>query len=167
MGAKQVQKRLRGINAAYAAIPGERTDSAKRKAMWQTLGAVIDHLKAQPDWHAADTTLLTKLAHGLINTENGRKVSWMVGEGGHRLKGQLINVTILRARAAADMQRHMDRGFSRQRAAKKVCEKISKGSSHFNGTKREGKTVARWRDDLRSSPPKSLGRKVYEAELKK
>ena len=72
-GLEGLQKRLRVFHASYEA--GQKSDSVKRRAMRQSLGAVIDFLMAQPNWCAADSALLVTLAEALADVERGHTTS--------------------------------------------------------------------------------------------
>jgi hypothetical protein len=74
-GLDGLQKRLRVFHASYEA--GQKLDDVKRRAMRQSLGAVIDFLMAQPNWCAADSALLVKLAEALAEVERGHTMSWL------------------------------------------------------------------------------------------
>jgi hypothetical protein len=68
-GLDGLQKRLRVFHASYEA--GQKLDDVKRRAMRQSLGAVIDFLMAQPNWSAADSALLVNLGEALADVERG------------------------------------------------------------------------------------------------
>ena len=68
-GLEGLQKRLRVFHASYEA--GQKSDGVKRRAMRQSLGAVIDFLMAQPNWCAADSALLVTFAEALADVERG------------------------------------------------------------------------------------------------
>jgi hypothetical protein len=68
-GLDGLQKRLRVFHASYEA--GQKLDDVRRRAVRQSLGAVIDFLMAQPNWCAADSALLVKLGEALADVETG------------------------------------------------------------------------------------------------
>jgi hypothetical protein len=164
-GADKLQKRLRAINAEYAAIKAKRarTDSDKRAAMMQTLGAVIAHLEAQPGCGPADSALLNKLVDFLYDTENGHRTDWAIPKVSNRPLGDKANITRRRAVAAAQVTRLMPK-LGRMGAAAAVRAKCAPGL--LKGTKGTARTVADWRYKILSGPSNSFERQVYDAALK-
>jgi hypothetical protein len=163
-GIEGLQKRLRAFHASYEA--GQKLDSVKRRAMRQSLGAVIDLLMAQPNWCVADSALLVKLGEALADFEKGHVTSWLAKKPPHRPPTP-IKIRRRQAQAAAHMEQLMRRGLSREEAAKKVFREIPRNSSLF--AKKEDaswKTVARWLDEISASPRHGAERKSFEAALK-
>ena len=136
-GLEGLQKRLRVFHAAYEA--GQKLDSVKRRAMRQSLGAVIDFLMAQPNWCAADSALLVTLGEALADVERGHTTSWLSNKPPHRPPTP-INIRRRQAQAAAHMEQLMRRGLSREVAARKVFLEIPRNSSLFGK-----KETASWR----------------------
>jgi hypothetical protein len=165
--AKEVQERLRAILAGYEAITGERSDSVKRRALRNTLDAVIRHLQAQAGFHEADIALLVKLGIALRDTENGVSVSYFAKRKRRGPEPDTTNIKIMRGRLAADVEARRTGGFySRQQAAESILNKIPSNSPVFRGTAlRDVKTVLRWHDKIPRMSEKSVERKAYEARL--
>jgi len=161
-GLEGLQKRLRVFHASYEV--GQKSDSVKRRAMRQSLGAVIDFLMAQADWCAADSALLVTLAEALADVEKGP--SWLSKKPSHRPTTP-VNIRRRRAQAAAHMEQLMRRGLSRDEAARKVFREIPRNGSLFgNEENASWRTVARWLDEISASPRNSLERKSFEAALR-
>ena len=163
-GLEGLQKRLRVFHASYEA--GQKSDSVKRRAMRQSLGAVIDFLMAQPNWCAADSALLVTLAEALADVERGHTTS-LISKKPPRRPPAPINIRRRRAQAAANMEQLMRRGLSREEAARKVFREIPRSSSLFgNKENASWRTVAQWLDEITASPRNSLERKSFEAALR-
>ena len=161
-----LQKRLRAFHDSYEAAQSPKSDTVKRRAMRQALGAVIDFLMAQPNWCAADSVLLLKLGEALADIETGRAISLLSNKRPHR-PAVPTNIRRHQAQAAANMEQLMRRGLSREDAARKVFRAIPHNSSLFGQTENASwKTVARWRDEISVSPRNSLERKSFEAALR-
>jgi hypothetical protein len=160
-GLDGLQKRLRVFHASYEA--GQKLDDVKRRAMRQSLGAVIDFLMAQPNWCAADSALLVK---SLAEVERGHTTSWLSSKPSHR-PSTPVNIRRRQAQAAAHMEQLMRRGLSREEAAKKVFREIPRNSLLFGKKENASwRTVAQWLDDISASRRNSLERKSFEAALK-
>jgi hypothetical protein len=163
-GLEGLQKRLRVFHASYEA--GQKSDSVKRRAMRQSLGAVIDFLMAQPKWCAADSALLVTLAEALADVERGHTTS-LISKKPPRRPPTPINIRRRRAQAAANMEQLMRRGLSREEAARKVFREIPRNSSLFgNKENASWRTVTQWLDEIAASPRNSLERKSFEAALR-
>ncbi|HMF25263.1 MAG TPA: hypothetical protein VKG24_24490 [Pseudolabrys sp.] len=163
-GLEGLQKRLRVFHASYEA--GQKSDSVKRRALRQSLGAVVDFLMAQPDWRAADSALLVKLGEALADFERGHTTSWLSNKPPHR-PPTTINIRRHRAQAAAHMEQLMRRGLSREEAARKVFREIPRDSPLFEKNENVSwRTVTRWLDEINASPRNSLERKSFEAALR-
>ena len=163
-GLEGLQKRLRLFHASYEA--GQKSDSVKRRALRQSLGAVVDFLMAQPDWRAADSALLVKLGEALADFERGHTTSWLSNKPPHR-PPTTINIRRHRAQAAAHMEQLMRRGLSREEAARKVFREIPRDSPLFEKNENVSwRTVTRWLDEINASPRNSLERKSFEAALR-
>jgi|SRR5262245_660000 len=162
-GLEGLQKRLRLFHASYEA--GQKLDDVKRRAMRQSLGAVIDFLMAQPNWCAADSTLLVTLGEALADVERGHALSWLSSKPAHRAP-ITDNIRRRQARAAAHMEQLMRRGLSREQAAKKVFREIPRNSVLFEKKENASwRNVAQWLDDIGASRRNSLERKSFEAAL--
>jgi hypothetical protein len=161
-GLEGLQKRLRVFHASYEA--GQKSDSVKRRAMRQSLGAVIDFLMAQPHWCAADSALLVMLAEALADVEKGHTTS-LISKKPPRRPPTPINIRRRRAQAAAHMEQLMRRGLSREEAARKVFREIPRNSSLFVN-EASWRTVAHWLDEISASPRNSPQRKSFEAALR-
>jgi hypothetical protein len=159
-----LQKRLR---AFYASLEGgAQPDSVQRRAMRQSIGAVIDFLMAQPDWCAADSALFVKLGEALANFERGHTTSWLSNKPSHRVPTP-INIRRRRAQAAAHMEQLMRRGLSPEDAATRVFREIPAGSSLFEKEENAAwRTVARWLDEIKASPQSRRERKSFEEALR-
>lgn len=163
-GLEGLQKRLRIFHASYEA--SQKSDSIKRRAMRQSLGAVIDFLMAQPNWCAADSTLLLKLGEALADVEKGHATSWLSNKPPRRPPAP-VNIRRRQAQAAAHMEQLMRRGLSPEEAAEKVFREIPRNSPIFGKEKNASwKTVARWLDELNAGPRNSLERKSFELALR-
>ncbi|MFZ0176921.1 MAG: hypothetical protein WCF47_13085 [Pseudolabrys sp.] len=163
-GLEGLQKRLRVFHASYEA--GQKSDSVKRRAMRQSLGAVIDFLMAQPNWCAADSALLVTFAEALADVERGHTTS-LISKKPPRRPPAPINIRRRRAQAAAHMEQLMRRGLSREEAARKVFREIPRNSSLFgNKENASWRTVTQWLDEITASPRNSLERKSFEAALR-
>ena len=162
---KRLQERSRVTFAKHGAIKAarSRTDSDKRAAMMQTLGAVIEHLGDQPGARAADTALLNKLVDFLYDTENGHSTDWAIPKVSNRPLGDKANITRRRAAAAAQVTRLKSK-LGVMGAAAAVRRECAPGL--FKGTKGTAKTVAGWRYKILSRPSNSFERQVYDALLK-
>ena len=164
-GLEGLQKRLRVFHASYEA--GQKSDSVKRRAMRQSLGAVIDFLMAQPNWGAADSALLVTLAEALADVEKGHTTSLISKKPLRRSPAPAASIRRRRAQAAAHMEQLMRRGLSREEAARKVFREIPRNSSLFgNKENASWRTVAQWLDEITASPRNSLERKSFEAALR-
>ena len=113
-----LQKRLRAFYTSFEG--GAQSDSVERRAMRQSIGAVIDFLMAQPNWCAADSALFVKLGDALAEFERGHTTSWLLNKPSHRAPTS-INIRRRQAQAAADMEQLMRRGLSREDAATRVA----------------------------------------------
>ena len=163
-GLEGLQKRLRVFHASYEA--GQKSDSVKRRAMRQSLGAVIDFLMAQPNWGAADSALLVTLAEALADVEKGHTTS-LISKKPPRRPPTPVNIRRRRAQAAAHMEQLMRRGLSREEAARKVFREIPRNSSLFeNKDDASWRTVAHWLDEISAGPRNGLERKSFEAALR-
>ena len=60
-----LQKRLRAFHDSYEAAQRPESDTVKRRAMRQSLGAMIDFLMAQPNWCAAEFRAAPEVRRGL------------------------------------------------------------------------------------------------------
>ena len=164
-GLEGLQKRLRVFHASYEA--GQKSDSVKRRAMRQSLGAVIDFLMAQPNWGAADSALLVTLAEALADVEKGHTTSLISKKPLRRSPAPAASIRRRRAQAAAHMEQLMRRGLSREEAARKVFREIPRNSSLFeNKEDASWRTVAHWLDEISASPRNGLERKSFEAALR-
>jgi hypothetical protein len=163
-GLEGLQKRLRVFHASYEA--GQKSDSVKRRAMRQSLGALIDFLMAQPNWCAADSALLVTLGEALTEVEKGHATSWLAKKPPHRPTTP-INIRRRQAQAAAHMEQLMRRGLSREEAARKVFREIPRNSPLFGKKETASwRIVARWLEEINASPRNSLERKSFEAALR-
>ena len=163
-GLEGLQKRLRVFHASYEA--GQKLDSVKRRAMRQSLGAVIDFLMAQPNWCAADSALLVTLGEALADVERGHTTSWLSNKPPHRPPTP-INIRRRQAQAAAHMEQLMRRGLSREEAARKVFREMLRHNSLFETKENASwRTVVRWLDEIRASPRNRLERKAFEEALR-
>jgi|SRR5690242_440294 len=163
-GLEGLQKRLRAFYVSYEA--GQKLDSVKRRAMRQSLGAMIDFLMAQPNWCAADSALLVKLGEALVDVPTDHSASWLSNKPPHRQRTP-VNIRRRQAKAAAHMEQLMRRGLSREEAAGKVFREIPRNSPLF--AKKENaswSTVVRWLDEINVSPRNSLERKSFEVALR-
>jgi hypothetical protein len=162
-----LQKRLRAFYTSFeGGAQKPESDSVERRAMRQSIGAVIDFLMAQSNWCAADSALFVKLVDALADIDRGHTTSWLSNKPPHRAP-TLINIRRHQAQAAAHMEQLMRRGLSREDAATKVFREIPVGSSLFE--KKENAswtTVARWLDEIKASPRNRLERKSFEAALR-
>ena len=162
-----LQKRLRAFYASFeGGAQKPKSDSVERRAMRQSIGAVIDFLMAQPNWCAADSALFIKLGNALEDVERGHITSWLSNKPPHRTPTPII-IRRHQAQAAAHMEQLMRRGLSREDAATKVFREIPVGSSLFE---KEGnaswRTVARWLDKIKASPRNRLERKSFQEALR-
>jgi len=163
-GLDGLQKRLRVFHASYEA--GQKLDDVRRRAVRQSLGAVIDFLMAQPNWCAADSALLVKLGEALADVETGHATSWLSSRSAHRPPTP-VNIRRRQAQAAAHMEQLMRRGLSREEAAKKVFREIPRDSLLFGKKENASwRSVAQWLDDISASRRNSLERKSCEAALR-
>jgi hypothetical protein len=163
-GLDGLQKRLRIFHASYEA--SQKSDSVRRRAMRQSLGAVIDFLMAQPNWCAADSTLLVKLGEALADVEKGQATSWLSNKSSRRPPTP-ITIRRRQAQAAAHMEQLMRRGLSPEEAAEKVFREIPRNSPLFGKEENASwKTVARWLDELNAGPRNSLARRSFELALR-
>ena len=162
-----LQKRLRAFHDSYETAQRPELDTVKRRAMRQSLGAMIDFLMAQPNWCAADSALLLKLGEALADLERGRTTSWLSNKQPH-CPPIPINIRRYQAQAAAHMEQLMRRGLSREEAARKVVREMPNDCLLFFGQKENvsWRTVARWRDEISAGPRNSLERKSFEAALR-
>ena len=162
-----LQKRLRAFHDSYEAAQRSESDTIKRRAMRQSLGAMIDFLMAQPNWCAADSALLLKLGEALANLESGHTTSWLSNKQ-PRCPPIPINIRRYQAHAAAHMEQLMRCGLSREEAARKVFREMPNNCSLFFGQKENAswRTVARWRDEISAGPRNSLERKSFEAAIR-
>jgi hypothetical protein len=162
-----LQKRLRAFHDSYEAAQRAESDTVKRRAMRQSLGAMIDFLMAQPNWRAADSALLLTLGEALSDLERGYTTSWLSNKQRH-CPPIPINIRRYRAQAAAHMEQLMRRGLSREEAARKVVREMPNDCLLFFGQKENvsWRTVARWRDEISAGPRNSLERKSFEAALR-
>ena len=163
-GLEGLQKRLRAFHDSYEA--GQKSDSVKRRAMRQSLGAVIDFLMAQPKWCAADSALLLQLGEALADLERGHPTSWLSNRPPHRAPIP-INIRRHQAQAAAHMELLMRRGLSREEAARKVFREMPRNNSLFETKENASwRTVVRWLDEIRASPRNRVERKTFEEALR-
>jgi len=163
-GLEGLQKRLRVFHTSYEA--GQKSDSVKRRAMRQSLGAVIDFLMAQPNWCAAESALLVTLAEALADVERGHTTS-LISKKPPRRPPIPINIRRRRAQAAAHMEQLMRRGLSREEAARKVFGEMLRHNSLFEMEENASwKTVVRWLDEIRASPRNRVERKAFEEALR-
>lgn len=163
-GLEGLQKRLRVFHASYEA--GQKSDSVKRRAVRQSLGAVIDFLMAQPNWCAADSALLVTFAEALADVERGHTTS-LISKKPLRRPPAPINIRRRRAQAAAHMEQLMRRGLSREEAARKVFREMLRHNSLFETKENASwRTVVRWLDEIRASPRNRLERKAFEEALR-
>ena len=161
---KGLQKRLRAFYASFEG--GAQLDSVERRAMRQSIGAVIDFLMAQPNWCAADSALFVKLGEALADFERGHTASWLSNKPSHRVPTP-INIRRRQAEAAAHMEQLMRRGLRREDAATRVLREIPAGSSLFEKEENDAwRSVARWLDEIKASPRSCLERKSFEEALK-
>jgi uncharacterized protein YoaH (UPF0181 family) len=161
-GLDGLQKRLRVFHASYEA--GQKLDDVKRRAMRQSLGAVIDYW--QPNWCAADSALLVNLGEALADVERGHTTPWLSSKPPHRPPTP-VNIRRRQAQAAEHMEQLMRRGLSREEAAKKVFREIPRDSLLFGKKENASwRSVAQWLDDLSASRRNSLERKSFEAALR-
>ncbi|HYA29943.1 MAG TPA: hypothetical protein VEI95_14055 [Acidobacteriota bacterium] len=159
-----LQKRLRAFHASFEG--GAQSDSVERRAMRQSIGAVIDFLMAQPNWCAADSALFVKLGDALADFERGHTASWLSNKPSRRVLTP-INIKRRQAQAAARMEQLMRRGLSREDAATRVFQEIPAGSSLFEKEENASwRTVARWFDEIKASPRSRLPRKSFEEALR-
>jgi hypothetical protein len=159
-----LQKRLRAFYASFEG--GGQSDSVERRAMRQSIGAVIDFLMAQPNWCAADSALFVKLGDALASFERGHTTSWLSNKSARRVPTP-INIRRRQAHAAAHMEQLMRRGLSREDAATKVFREIPAGSSLFEKQENASwKTLAQWLDEIKASPRSRLERKSFEESLR-
>jgi uncharacterized protein YjhX (UPF0386 family) len=165
-GLDGLQKRLRAFHTSFEAAQKPNSDNVERRAIRQSLGAVIDFLMAQPNWCAADSALFVKLGEALANVERGHTTSWLSNKPSNRVPTP-INIRRHQAQAAAHMEQLMRRGLSREDAATKVFREIPGNSSLFEKKENASwRTVARWLDEIRASPRNRLERKSFEEALK-
>jgi hypothetical protein len=163
-GLDGLQKRLRVFHASYEA--GQKLDDVKRRAMRQSLGAVIDYLMSQPNWCAADSALLVNLGEALADVERGHTTPWLSSKPPHRPPTP-VNIRRRQAQAAEHMEQLMRRGLSREEAAKKVFREIPRDSLLFGKKENASwRSVAQWLDDVSASRRNSLERKSFEAALR-
>jgi uncharacterized protein YjhX (UPF0386 family) len=163
-GLEGLQKRLRAFHDSYEA--GQKSDSVERRAMRQSLGAVIDFLMTQPSWCAADSALLLQLAEALADLERGHATSWLSNRPPHPAPIP-INIRRHQAQAAAHMEQLMRRGLSREEAARKVFREMLRHNSLFEIKENASwRTVVRWLDEIRASPRNRLERKAFEEALR-
>ena len=162
-----LQKRLRAFHDSYEAAQRPESDTVKRRAIRQSLGAMIDFLMAQPNWRAADSALLLTLGEALADLERGHTTSWLSNKQ-RRCPPIPINIRRYRAQAAAHMEQLMRRGLSREEAARKVFREMPNDCLLFLGQKENvsWRTVARWRDEISAGQRNSLERKSFEAALR-
>jgi len=159
-----LQKRLRAFYASYEG--GARSDSIERRAMRQSIGAVIDFLMAQPDWCAADSALFLKLGESLADFERGHTASWLAKKPSRRAPAP-VNVRRRQAQAAAHMEQLMRRGLSREDAATRVFREIPAGNSLFEKEENASwRSVARWLEEIKASPQGRLERKRFDEALR-
>ena len=163
-GIGALQKRLRAFHNSYGV--GENSDSVQRRAIRQSLGAIIDFLMAQPNWCAADSALLVKLAEALANLEKGHNSSWLSKKRPPSAPTP-INVRRHQGQAAAHMEQLMRTGLSREEAATRVLREIAVTSALFETKENASwRTIARWLDEIRAAPRNRLERKSFEEALR-
>jgi hypothetical protein len=134
--------------------------------MRRSIGAVIDFLMAQPNWCAADSALFIKLGDALADVERGHITSWLSNKPLHRTPTP-INIRRHQAQSAAHMEQLMRRGLSRKDAATKVFLEIPAGSSLFEQEENASwRTVARWLEEIKTSPRNRVERKSFEEALR-
>jgi hypothetical protein len=188
---KGLQARLRHISAEYEDTRRRaKADelpvsvSVKRLALRNTLGAVIAHLKAQPNFDTGDIALLVKLGMALLDAENGVGTDYMLPTQRQGAPPDITNVKLIKGRLAAEVEllfraskppagrrkeTRLQTAARLERACKAVFKDMRKGGSLFR-TKREAptwKTVKRWHRNIPRMPLDSIERRAYEAHLAK
>ena len=135
-----IRREYDGVKAAGKA----RTDSMKREAIRQSLGAVIDFVRSQGN--GTEAALLFKMHRALKEVERGRghTISWLHKAG--RRPPVALNILRLRKLASEEMARLIrEKGLTPQEAGRRVLRGIPKGSSLLAGVSNPTwKTVRRW-----------------------
>jgi hypothetical protein len=145
---------------------GRGSDSIERRAMRQSIGAVIDVLMVQPNWCAADSALFVKLGDAIANFERGHTASWLSNKPSHRVPTP-INIRRRQAQAAAHMEQLMRRGLSRKMQRQGCFGKFPLAALLFEKEENDAwRSVARWLDEIKASPRSCLERKSFEEALK-
>lgn len=163
---EQRLKRLRRDYLEHAALE-PLTDTNKRFAVHQSLIAVIEFMRVQPDWRGLDFALLD-MATALADIEYGRSVEWLSNPLPHRAPIP-IKIAVLRGRLAGFMELLIsEENYTRQDAAQYVLDRLPPDSPLLTGKRADGinwNTVARWRDKVIGRAEPSPEREGYEAML--
>jgi hypothetical protein len=143
----------------------EMTPDNGRAWAQATLEFVTEFIvKIDPVEGASDCGALRLVQEALTELKFGRAIPLVVPEkyGAGRQKDRIAQVA-LKGIAAADVSALMELGFGREEAAKKVAAELNRNNVKI--ASRQGltwKTVAQWRDEIRSQKQAHPAFRYYE-----